>query len=401
MARRQRTKLSARQVELEKRSGRHSDGGGLYLFVDKSGAKRWLYIFRWRGRQPEMGLGPYPAVTLALARKAALEAEALVRAGKNPIDVRNIEKIRQSSIPTFAEFVDTTLPQLLQAHTNEKHKYQWKQTLRSAYCKPLLHKAVSEITTGDVLEVLEPIWVEKNPTATRLRERIERVLDAAKTKGYRDGENPARWKGHLSNILANLSKREKKHHTALPYDKVPEFMVQLQARDSMSARALEFIILTLVRAGNARNAKWEEIDFGNRLWTIKSRHYKTRKRDFRQPLSDQALGILEDMTRLRGLYPESPFIFPSNGGNRLSNMAFKALLVRMRRDNFVPHGFRSTFRDWVHECTEVSGDISRQCLGQKIGDEVDEAYLRSDALEKRRNVMHQWGEFTFSLRAKK
>lgn len=399
MSTRQRNKLTAKQIQALKEPGKYSDGGGLYLVIDKTGKKRWAYIFRWRNRQPEMGLGTFPVVQLADARSQAIEAERLAKSGINPIEHRKAVSHARSGVPTFGQLADELVGSMVETFRNDKHKYQWEQTLGDSYCNSLRPKLVSEITTQDILEVLKPIWLSKNETAQRLRGRIEKVLDTSKVKGYRTDDNPARWKGHLSLLLPALNGNNRKHQPAMNYKLAPQFWTSLAAREATASDAFRFLILNATRVTETLKATWDQIDFENKLWTIPAENTKTAVA-FTVPLSDPALAILEHRKSLRDLHPDNPYVFPGfRDGKPLSNMAFKQLLERMGETGFVPHGFRSTFRDWAGDCTDHSEEVTEQALNHKVGSSVRRAYRRMDGLEKRRALMNDWSNYLTGVKS--
>lgn len=378
-------KLTDTECKATKKPGLLSDGGGLYLNVKVSGAKSWTFIWRKGGKRNEMGLGAYPAVKLAAARKMAGEFREAIADGRNPITERQKE-----AEPTFAECADKFLASMKSSWRNEKHKYQWEQTLGDAYCHAIRSKKVSEIETHDILKVLAPIWTEKHETASRLRGRIERVLDFARVKGWRTGENPALWRGHLRGVLPTIKKRDRVTHlSAMPYSDVPGFMQNLRKREALTARALEFQILTAARPGEVRGAKWREIDLDNTLWIVPKERMKT-KQEHRVPLTEPALAILKALHEAR----TGDLVFPGYKKDRpLSDVAFANLLDRMGVGQYVPHGFRSAFRDWCGDCTSFPREIAEAALAHQIGNEVERSYRRSDALEKRRKLMQAWADF--------
>ena len=391
-------KLSARSVTTIKEPGRHSDGGGLYLIVDPSGARRWLFMFRWQGKLKEMGLGGVNAVSLAEARTAAAEARRLVQAGTNPIEHRRAAGVA----PTFAAMAEIVVASMEPGLRSEKHCKQWRtglsierdengNLLATGYCMKLRDKLVSDIGTDDVLEVLKPIWTAKAETASRIRSRIERVLDAARVKGFRQGENPARWRGHLDHLLSRRPKVDRPHHDAMPYADVPAFMARLRERDALSALALEFTILCAARTSEVRHATWSEIDGKAALWTIPANRMKGGK-EHRVPLGARALEILEAVATLR---TDGDYLFPGHQpGKPLSHDAMlKLLQSRMKKLDTTVHGFRSSFRDWADECTSFSSEIAEAALAHLVGNEVSRAYRRGDALQKRRQLMLAWEEF--------
>lgn len=382
-------KLSARGVASIKEPGRYSDGGNLYLVVDESGAKRWLFMFRWQGKLKEMGLGGLSSVTLGDARERAAEARKLVAAGRNPIEAKKAAKAAAAGAITFGEFADQLIDDIQQGFRNEKHRWQWQHTLE-VYASALRPLNIAEIGTEEVLKVLRPLWLTKQETASRLRGRIERVLDAAKAKGLRTGENPARWRGHLDNLLPRRQKLQRGHHPALPYKEAPAFITELRKREAIAALALEFTILTAARTGEVIGATWEEVDRPQRLWVVPAARMKAGK-EHRIPLADRALAILDEVEKAR----TGDFLFPgSRKGEPLSNMAMAMLLkVRMKRPDITVHGFRSSFRDWAGECTDFPREVAEAALAHIVGNEVERAYRRGDALEKRRQLMSAWEAF--------
>jgi integrase len=376
-------RLSARFVASATIPGRHSDGGNLYLVVDASGAKRWAFLFRWSGKLKEMGLGGLRDVTLARAREKAAEARAMIGDGLNPIEARRVNR----QIPTFGEYADGLVEALSPQWRNAKHRAQWGSTLKT-HAAFLRDKRVDEITVDHVLKVLKPIWSTKAETASRLRGRIERVLDAAKAKGYRAGENPATWRGNLKHLLAARQKLTRGHHAAMPWEDVPTFMVALRGRLAVSALLLEFTILTCVRSGESLGALWPEMDLERNIWTVP----KTRTKDglvHRVPLSEAALAVLAEAAKLK----VDNVVFPGRGeSGLLSVMAMEMLLRRMKLP-VTPHGFRSSFRTWVDDTGEGQFDVGEMVLSHKLGDETSQAYNRNDMIERRRALMDLWAKY--------
>lgn len=333
-----------------------------------------------------MGLGGLKAVTLARARELAGEARANLQAGVDPIEAKNKAPV---AVPTFGEEADDFILAMGPQFRNAKHLDQWKMTLK-VYAALLRSKRVDEISTADVLEVLKPIWLTKPETAARLRGRIERVLDAAKVRGHRSGENPALWRGHLDKLLPKRRKLTRGHHAAMPYGDVPAFVADLRKREAMAARALEFTILTAARSGETFGATWKEIDFDAALWTIPAERMKAG-REHRVPLTPRAVEILNEVAGL-GAEPDA-YIFPGQReGRPLSTMAMDMILRRMKVDVTV-HGFRSSFRDWAGEETAFPRDVAEAALAHVVGDQTERAYRRGDALEKRRKLMAAWADF--------
>jgi integrase len=382
---RQINKLSARKVETLTVPGRHSDGGGLYLNITETGAKSWLFMFKKAGRRREMGLGSVRAVPLATARTVAADARQHVAAGRDPLAIR----VAPATM-TFREAAAGLVESMSSSWRNAKHRAQWTMTL-TVYCAPIAALPVADITTDDVLRVLQPLWQTKPETASRLRGRIERALDFAKARGMRSGENPARWRGHLDALLPKRQKLTRGHHKALPFAAVPDFMGKLRARQGAAPAALEFAILTAARSGEVLGATWSEIDLDARVWTVPAERMKAG-REHRVPLSARAVEILNSMSAVRA----SDFVFPGMRTNRpLSVMALEMVLRRMKVDTTV-HGFRSTFRDWTGERTAFPREIAEAALAHLVGDEVERAYRRGDALEKRRSLMDAWASFCMS-----
>lgn len=388
-------KLSARSVTTLTKPGRHGDGDGLYLVIDPSGARRWLFLFRWQGKLKEMGLGGVSAVSLAEARDKAAAARKLLDAGTNPIQARKVVPV---AVPTFGEFADDLVKEIGPGFRNAKHLWQWSHTLKT-YAGPIRALTVDAVATEHVLGVLKPLWSTKQETASRLRGRIERVLDAAKAKGFIPSpwENPARWRGHLDKLLPRRKKLQRGHHPAMPYQDVPAFIGDLRQREAVSALALEFLIFCASRTGEVIGAKWPEIDREAKIWTVPPERMKTGK-EHRVPLTARALVILDEAEKLK----TSEFVFPGLRKDKpLSNMAMATLLNdRMKLPDITVHGFRSSFRDWAGEATSFPREVTEAALAHTVGDEVERAYRRGDALEKRRKLMDAWARFINSPKAK-
>jgi integrase len=372
------------------KSGRHSDGGGLYLNVSPSGTKSWLFMWVRQGKRREMGLGAYPAVSLANARTEATRCRETVAAGGDPITERS-----KGAEPTFGECADQFLSSMEASWRNEKHRAQWRMTL-AEYCRPISSKRVSLIATEDVLSVLNPIWRDKPETASRLRGRIERVLDFAKAKGWRTGENPALWRGHLKNVLPPRQRLSRGHHAAMPYRQLPAFIARLRAAEAMAARALEFLILTAARSGEVYGARWSEFDLERGIWKIPAGRMKAGK-EHRVPLSDQVLSLMRTLKET----PVSEYVFPGYRTNcPLSSSAMEMLLRRLKADEYTVHGFRSSFRDWAGDETHFPREIAEAALAHRVGDATEQAYRRADALAKRRELMQSWANFCDEKSAK-
>jgi integrase len=375
--------LTAIQVQNAKTRGFYGDGGGLYLQVSPTGAKSWVFRYKRDGRTRWMGLGSASTFSLAEARERALEQRKLHEDHRDPIDERDAErrqrKIEQAKQVTFGQCAEQYLATHEIAWGNETHRAQWRMTL-TKYCASIADMPVKDVDTDAVLRALTPLWTKRTETAKRLRGRIERVLSWAKGRGLRQGENPARWAGHLDEMLASPAKIAKaQHHPALPYTEIAAFMAELRERDSLSARALEFLILTAARTGEVIGATWDEIDPDEKTWTIPATRMKSGK-EHRVPLSDRAMEIL------KGLPHKGSRVFP------LSNMAMLEMMRGMR-PGYVPHGFRSTFRDWAAERTNYANHVVEQALAHVIGNKVEAAYRRGDLFEKRRRLMGDWAKY--------
>lgn len=377
--------------------GWHADGGNLYLFV-RGDSRAWVFRFvAPDGKRRNMGLGSQYSVTLAEARKqAALLREQIKHptAPNDPLAARQEARLAQKlAMRKHMTFKACALA-YIEAHRaewkNAKHAQQWENTL-AKYAYPVFGDLpVAAVDEALVLKVLMPIWESKTETATRLRGRIESVLDWATFSKFRHGENPARWKGHLENPLAKPNKAAKvKHHAALPYAEIGPFMVALREREGLGARALEFAILTAARSGEVRGATWDEIDMVNRLWIIPAERMKM-EREHRVPLSDAAVALLKSLARVEG----EVLVFPSSKPKRpMSDMTLTAVLRRMARGDLTAHGFRSTFRDWAAESTNYPSDMAEMALAHSIGDKVEAAYRRGDMLKKRFRMMNDWAKY--------
>jgi integrase len=381
------SKLNAINLKRLTKPGRHSDGGNLYLVVDKSGAKRWVFLFRDKGRPREMGLGGLTRVPLAAARQKAEECRHALGRGENPLDLRRLA----TKVPTFGEMVDEYIAVKKDEWRNAKHAAQWETTLtvQAAALGPM---KITDITTEDVKAVLTPIWFKTPETASRLRGRIEKVMGAGLVKVKRMNlparDNPARWKDNLEHELPRPKKLTQGHLRALPFNEVPAFLKKLHMQEGVSPRALEFQILTAARSGETRGALWSEINLDTKVWTVPGGRMKMGK-EHRVPLPPKAVKILEEMKQQR----VSDYVFPGAKKDRpLSDMSLVQLTRRMKVDA-VPHGFRSSFRDWCGECTDFPREVAEQALAHSVGDAVEQAYRRGDALEKRRKLMEAWSLF--------
>jgi integrase len=378
--------LTARKVDTLAKPGRHGDGHGLYLEVKPSGTKSWVLLYTFAGRRREMGLGRYPDVSLAAARREASRQREVLASGRDPLAVR-----RKPMAPTFGEIADKYIAAHSLSWKNAKHQAQWRMTL-THYARPLRGKRVDDITVGDVLDVLKPIWTKRPETAARLRGRIEAVLDAAKAEGHRQGENPAAWRGNLKHLLPKQTKLTRGHHKAMPYPDVPQFVTELRERQSVDALALEFIILTAARTGEVLGATWGEVDLQSSIWIVPAKRMKSA-RAHRVPLGRRALEILEFIKQFRASDSDDAFIFPGVRNRRLSEMATAMLLRRMGHSDITTHGFRSSFRDWAGEASSFQREVVEAALAHTVGDATERAYRRGDALEKRRRLMEAWADY--------
>jgi len=387
---------SAKSVEAIKEIGYHTCGKGLYLQVSKQCTKSWL--FRYTSpitkKRREMGLGSLDYVSLAEARQLAVDNKRLVLNGKDPIEERRQSQIQkqleQARSLTFKELAKVCIASKSHEWKNAKHAQQWTNSLET-YAFPAFGEVpIAELTTDLVLKALDPIWVTKAETASRVRQRIETIWDYGKARNYVSGENPARLKGHLDKILSKTSKIKRvRHFPALPYNEIGDFIKELRTRSGYSALGLEFLILTAARTGEVIGAKWSEIDLENYVWTIPADRMKAG-REHRIPLSSRSAEILVCITSNRK--PEDYVFSGWKHNTGLSNNAFLALLKKMHRSNITPHGFRSTFRDWAAE-NEYDRDMAVIQLAHTVGNTSERAYRRTDMIERRRSMMEAWGHF--------
>lgn len=409
--------LSALEVKRLSRPGWHAVGGvaGLLLQIRapvREGlplSRSWILRLRIAEQRQPIGLGSYPLVSLADAREQARKLSLEAKGGVNLLTRKRAQRsaliAAAAKNKTFRDCAEAYMEAHALDYTNEKHRKQWASTLET-YAYPVIGRMlVADITMRNVLDVLQQdtvhrngstgsLWATKSETAKRLLDRIRTVLDYATVNEYRTGTNPATWKGYLDTQLASPRKiKGKNHHPALPYDQMGDFMVRLRANASMSAKALQFLILTAVRSGSVRQARWSEIDFAKKLWVIPADHTKT-KEEHRVPLQQQAISLLSSLPRMAG----TDKVFPSPKGKALSDMALSQLMRGMQERGElnvkgVPHGFRSTFRDWAAEQTTYPDEIRKAASGHVVGDQVKEAYQRTDLLEKRRRMMQEWATF--------
>lgn len=412
------TQLSAKTVNTLKIEGWHAVGGvpGLLIQIRKTKSnnqlsKSWILRVRINGKREIFGLGTYPHVSLAVARETAQKIILQIKLGDNPKVARkkaiSEQLAKDAKLKTFQECSEAYMEAHSTDYSNDKHRKQWESTL-IAYAYPIIGKQmVSEISMRNILDVLKQpviniktskaegaLWDVRTVTASRLLGRIKTILDYAIVNEYREGINPAQWSGYLDTQLPSPKKKGIKHHDAIPYKFIGEFMIQLRKNSSMSAKALEFLILTAVRSGAVRNAEWGQIDFENKVWIIPKENTKTNKHEHRIPLAPQAIKLLKSLPKLA----DTETIFCNRSGAPLSDMAISEIMRGMRERGEltqpgVPHGFRSTFRDWAAEQTTYPDEIRKAASGHLIGDSVQQAYQRTDLLEKRRKLMSEWATF--------
>ncbi|UCV17232.1 tyrosine-type recombinase/integrase [Ferribacterium limneticum] len=395
------------------KEGMHADGGGLYLRVQTSGAKSWIFRFQLNGKRREMGIGTLADKSLTDARGEASQLATAVRSGIDPIEDRKqkaataeaAKKQSEANATTFREVATEYIANHKAEWKNAKHAAQWSSTLET-YAGPIIgDKPAGEVVTEDILKILSPIWTTKTETATRLRGRIELVLTYAKAMKLRQGENPALWRGHLEAMLPKPTKlKNVRHHPALPYARAAEFMVKLRAAAGSGARALEFAILTAARSGEVRLATWDEIDMNGKLWTIPAERMKA-KREHWVPLSEPAIAMLKELPKIAG----NEYLFPGDRDKKpLSDMTLTAIIRRFNEtedrsppewidpksgDQIVPHGFRSTFRDWAAEVSHYPREVVEHALAHSLPDKVEAAYARGTMIERRRPLMEDWAAY--------
>ena len=389
-------RLSSLKVKNAK-VGMHCDGGGLYLQctlgADSPVRRSWLFRYAVKGRERQMGLGSSDEVSLADARLKAAECRKLRQAGIDPIEHRKLAEaeaaLEAAKSMTFDECRDAYIKAHGASWRNAKHRQQWTNTL-TTYCTPLFGKvSVQAVDVTLVLKALEPIWVTKPETASRLRGRIESILDWAKARGLWTGENPARWRGHLDQLLPARGKvRKVKHHASLPYSEISTYLDALRHQKGVAAKALEFLILTASRTGEVIGARWDEVDLPVKIWTIPAARMKAG-REHRVPLSEAAVSVLNEMQAVR----QNEYIFPGDRRAQLSNMALLMVLRRMKRSEITAHGFRATFRTWAAERTNFPREVVEAALAHTLGNKVEAAYQRGDMFAKRQRLMDAWAQF--------
>lgn len=394
MGQRTLNRLSATKVNSLTERNYYADGGGLYFRVSEFDTRSWAFRFARAGKAREMGLGAYPDVTLKEARGQAAEARKLLREGIDPIDRRHAARSAMlaagASAMTFEQCAAAYIAVKSPEWKNAKHSAQWVATLER-YAYPVIGGAmlVRHVEQAHILRILEPIWVTKTETASRLRGRIESVLDYATARGYRKGDNPARWRGHLDKLLPTPGRVQTvEHHAALPHAEVGAFMADLRQQVGMGARALELAILTAARSGEVRGATWAEIDLNAAVWTIPAGRMKAAK-EHRIPLADVAVQLLRKLPRIDG----SEMVFPNSKGTALSDMTMTATLRRMGRSDVTAHGFRSSFRDWAGETTAYPREVIEHALAHQLKDKAEAAYARGSMFDKRRRLMADWAKF--------
>lgn len=383
--------LSAVQVKRLMRPGLHAVGGiaGLQLQVKGTGARSWILRAQIGSRRRDVGLGGYPDVPLAAARERAREAREQIRQGIDPVEARQAARAAliadQAKKLTFTEAAAQCHTTKTPGFRNRKHGADWINSL-TRYADPIIGKLpVAEVELAHIVKVLEPIWMTKTETATRVRQRIESVLAWATVSGYRKGDNPALWKGNLEHALPKPSKvRKRKHFAALPWQEIGSFMVDLRGREGVASRALEFLILTAARSGEVRLATWDEIDLDLKLWTVPADRMKAGKAH-RVPLSEPAMQLLENLPRFKG----SPYVFTSPRGGLMSDMSISSVCRRMKV-NAVPHGFRSTFKDWARSSMSYADEVSELALAHVSSDSTRAAYARDELLPKRTRLLRDW-----------
>mgnify|MGYP000920389919 FL=1 len=403
---RQQHRLTALQVTKLNKPGLYGDGGGLTLQITPAGAKSWLHRYMVAGKSYAMGLGPTHTVSLAEARQKALEGRRLLLDGVNPLLAKNQQqvaaKLAEANMMTFDQCAEAYIQAQKASWKNAKHAKQWRSTLQT-YASPVFGAApVSDVDTGLVVKCLAPIWESKTETATRVRGRIESVLGWATTSGYRSGENPARWKGHLENLLATISKTKRtKNHPALPWQHAPAFVQALRERAGVAALALEFLILTACRSGEVRGAQWDEFDLDETLWTIPAARMKGG-REHQIPLSDAVVKILASLPK------DGDIVFPGTKGQALSDMSLTAVIRRMGDTHdwvdahgarVTVHGFRTTFRMWAAEITDYPREVAEHSLAHQLPDAVERAYQRGSQFTKRTLLMADWAVYCSEARA--
>ena len=386
--------FTAKAVAALRAPGKHRVSRNLYLQITETDARSWLFRYMRHGTSHWHGLGSCDLVPLAEARDKAIVCRKMLLAGTDPIEHERIQRLKAlgaaASMVTFRDCAERYITAHESSWRNPKHAAQWPSTL-ATYVYPVIGAVpVGAVDVGLVMRILDPIWQEKPETASRVRGRIETVLDWATARGYRQGDNPARWRGHLDQLLPKKTKvRKVRHQPAMPYADVPAFMAALRAQDSISAKALEFTILAAVRTGETIHASWDEVDLTTKAWTIPGRRTKAAK-DHRVPLSDRTLEVLKSLPRER----DNPHLFiGAHKSKGLSNMAMLELLRGQAGNGYTVHGFRSSFRDWCAEQTNYPRELAEAALAHVLKDKTEAAYQRGDLFEKRRKLMRAWAGY--------
>ena len=383
-------RLTPLKVKSITEPGVYADGGGLYLCVSKNGAKSWIFRYSSQGRRREMGLGSCLLVSLADARKKREECASALARGVDPLEQRRELKAKGNNAPTFSNCAEQYISTHKPSWKSLKHGQQWENTLKT-YAYPVIGDLTTDrITTDHILEILEPIWLEKAETATRVRGRIESILDWARTKGLREGENPARLKGHIDHLLPPSRKSKRvKHHAFLPWEDAPAFYNELADMEGFAPKALKLVILTALRCGNVANAEWKEIDLTKQVWTIPGEKMKTGV-EFRVPLSSEALQVIKSLPQT------SKFLFPGLEDRPMTIAALTAVKNRMGHKKITVHGFRTTFRTWASDSAHAPREVSEAALAHAVESKVEASYARTDHLERRRELMEKWADFLSS-----
>ena len=391
-------KLSVRGIKSQNKSGRYADGNGLYLQVGKSGAKSWLFRYMLDGKSREMGLGSIRIETLSQAREKAKHCKKLLKSGTDPIRDRQkhiaIEKADNKEMLSFQKCTEGYLKAHSASWRSARHAGIWLSSVKR-FAYPIVGSIhVNKIERGHIMNILDPIWREKTDTASRLRGRLESILNWATVQEYRKGDNPARWRGYLDQLLPKPSEiHTVKHFAALPYREINAFMSKLKEREALSALALRLIILTACRSIEVREAEWSEFDLENATWTIPTERRKMKKEHV-IPLCKEALDIIQSIPRAE----DSVHLFTGPRSNKpMSDVVFKKLMERMKVTGITTHGFRSTFRDWAAEQTSFPREVIEDCLAHQLRDKTEAAYFRSNLLDKRRELMNKWADYTQQL----
>jgi integrase len=389
-------RLTDRQVKSTKKS--LNDGGNLWI-LKRGESKIWAFRYTMQGKARKAGLGGYPTVTLVDARKVALSYRKLIHNGVDPIDeVNRLKREIARTVPTFNQAAARYILKQRHEWRNKKHTKQWLATIRN-YADPVIGtKLVTDVTKADVLKILKPIWLTKTETAKRVQGRIENILDWCYAMDYIDGVNPSRWHGNLDKLLQSPAKIKRmnnngleRHHPAMPYDELPDFYAELSSKDGISIKALRFLILTACRSGEVLNATWDEIDIQNKTWTISAARMKAYK-EHRVPLTNEMIAILESLHVL------NEYVFPGQRvGRPLSGVSMNSVMKKMDVGHYVPHGFRSSFRDWCEEQSSSSYGVIERALAHTIPNKTERAYNRGDLFDKRRELMTDWGDYVKNM----